>query len=75
MKTARQLGLRIPQDVAIVGFDDIDMADHVDLTTVNQHLDESGRLAAEILLSRINEPGRPLQQINLTLELIERLSS
>jgi len=75
MKIARQLGLRIPQDVAIVGFDDIDMAAHVDLTTINQHLDESGRLATEILLSRISEPGRPLQQINLTLELIERLSS
>ena len=75
MKVARQMKLKIPQDIALVGFDDTDMADHVDLTTVNQHLDESGRLAAEILLSRINEPGRPLQQITLTLELIERLSS
>jgi LacI family transcriptional regulator len=72
MKVARQLKLSIPEDVAIVGFDDIDMADHVDLTTVNQHLDESGRLAAEILLTRIGESGRALRQINLPLELIER---
>jgi len=44
----------------------------VDLTTVRQHLDESGRLAAEILLARISEADRPLQHINLPLLLIER---
>jgi LacI family transcriptional regulator len=55
-----------------VGFDDIDVADHVDLTTIRQHLDESGRLAAEILLNRVADPSRPPQQINLPLNLIER---
>ncbi|MDP1546632.1 MAG: LacI family DNA-binding transcriptional regulator [Anaerolineales bacterium] len=75
MKVARQLGLNIPSDLAIVGFDDIDVADHVDLTTTRQHLDESGRLAAEILLSRIGEAGRPLQHINLPLKLVERLTT
>jgi DNA-binding LacI/PurR family transcriptional regulator len=72
MKVARQLGLRIPEDLAIIGFDDIDVANHVDLTTIRQHLDESGRLAAEILLARIDEAGRPLQHINLPLNLVER---
>lgn len=75
MKVARQLGLKIPDDVAVVGFDDIDVAEHVDLTTISQHLDESGRLAAEILLSRINEEQRPLQHINLPLTLIERATT
>ena len=75
MKVARQLNVRIPQDLAVVGFDDIDVADHVDLTTIRQHLDESGRLAAEILLARISEPNRPLQLVNLPLNLIERLTS
>jgi LacI family transcriptional regulator len=75
MKVARQLGIKIPDDVALVGFDDIDVAEHVDLTTISQHLDESGRLAAEILLSRINESGRPLQHINLPLNLIARATS
>jgi len=64
--------LRIPDDLAIIGFDDIDVADHVDLTTIRQHLDESGRLAVEILLSRISDANRPLQNINLPLDLIER---
>ena len=72
MKVARQLGLRIPADLAIIGFDDIDVADHVDLTTIRQHLDESGRLAVEMLLSRIDDTSRPLQKINLSLELLER---
>ncbi|MCA1900289.1 MAG: LacI family transcriptional regulator [Chloroflexi bacterium] len=75
MKVARQLNIRVPQDLAIIGFDDIDVAEHVDLTTIRQHLDESGRLAAEILLARINEPSRPLQHINLPLNLIERLTT
>lgn len=75
MKVARQLNIKVPDDLAIVGFDDIDVAEHVDLTTVRQHLDESGRLAAEILLARINEPNRPLQHINLPLNLVERLTT
>lgn len=75
MKVVRQLNMKIPDDVAVVGFDDIDVAEHVDLTTISQHLDESGRLAAEILLSRISEGGRPLQHINLPLNLIARATS
>lgn len=72
MKVARQLNVRIPEDVALIGFDDIDMAEYADLTTIRQHLDESGRLAVEILLARIADPARPIQHINLPLTLIER---
>ena len=72
MKVARQAHLRIPEDLAIVGFDDIDLAEFMDLTTIRQNLDESGRLAAEILLSKMAEPGRSLQHINLPLTLVER---
>jgi DNA-binding LacI/PurR family transcriptional regulator len=75
MKVARRLNIKIPNDLAVVGFDDIDVAEHVDLTTIYQHLDESGRLAAEMLLARISEPKRSLQHINLPLSLIERLTT
>jgi DNA-binding LacI/PurR family transcriptional regulator len=75
MKVARQLNIRIPQDLAVIGFDDIDVADHADLTTIRQHLDESGKLAAEILINRVTNPSRPPQQINLPLTLIERQST
>lgn len=75
MKAARQLSLRIPDDLAIVGFDDIDMADYVDLTTIRQHLDESGRLSAEMVLARIGDTKRTLQHINLPLTLVERATT
>jgi DNA-binding LacI/PurR family transcriptional regulator len=75
MKVARQLHIRIPHDLVVVGFDDIDVAEQVDLTTIRQHLDESGKLAVEILLAHMNEPDRPLQHINLPLTLIERATA
>ena len=72
LKVAREMGIKVPDDLAVIGFDDIDLAEHVDMTTIRQHLDESGRLAGEILLSRIADPSRPSQQIYLPLNLIER---
>jgi DNA-binding LacI/PurR family transcriptional regulator len=50
---ARELGLRVPEDLSIVGYDDIEAADYVGLTTVRQQLFESGRRGAEILLAEI----------------------
>jgi LacI family transcriptional regulator len=72
MRAARQLGLRIPQDVAVLGFDDIEAADYMELSTVSQSLGESGRLAAELLLGRIREPGRPLQSVHLEVSVVQR---
>ena len=72
LKAARDLNLRVPHDVAVVGFDDLDMADYIGLTTVCQHLDESGRIAVELLLARRADPSRPVQHIHLPLTLIER---
>jgi DNA-binding LacI/PurR family transcriptional regulator len=72
IKVARQLKMRTPDDVALVGFDDIDIAEYADLTTIRQHLDESGRLAVEILLARIADHARPIQHIKLPLTLVER---
>lgn len=75
MKVARMLNINVPGDLAIVGFDDIDVAEQVDLTTVRQQLDESGRLSVEMVLSRLNNSNRSLQHINLPLTLIERLTT
>ncbi len=75
MKAARKLSLRLPEDVAILGFDDIEAADYMELTTISQSLKESGRLAAELLLGRIEEPERPLQNIQLRVSVVERLSA
>lgn len=72
IRTARELGLRIPQDLAIIGFDDLDAAEYMDLTTIRQHLDESGRVAVELLLNRLDNPNRPIQHIQLALNIVER---
>jgi DNA-binding LacI/PurR family transcriptional regulator len=65
----RKLGLHTPEDISVVGFDDIDIAEHVDLTTINQSLVESGQMAVEMLLARLADPGRPVQQMSLQVHL------
>jgi LacI family transcriptional regulator len=62
----------VPEDLAVVGFDDIDMAEQIGLTTVRQSLDESGRMAAELLTAQLADPNRPPQTIQLGLKLVER---
>jgi len=53
LKAARERGLRVPSDLAVVGFDDVDFADYIGLTTVRQPLEESGRVAVDLLLARL----------------------
>ena len=57
MRTARDLGLRIPDDLSVVGFDDIDLAAHVDppLTTVHQPIRQKGMEAVRLLLAEIDQ--------------------
>lgn len=66
---AREMGLHVPRDLAVIGFDDIDIAEHVDLTTVSQRLRDSGQTAVELLLSRLSDPQRPIQQVQLPVQL------
>jgi DNA-binding LacI/PurR family transcriptional regulator len=47
---ARELGLHVPEDLSVAGYDDIEAAEYLGLTTVRQQLFESGRKGAEILL-------------------------
>lgn len=63
LRQARQMGLRVPGDVSITGFDDIDIATLVDpaLTTVHVPHREMGRQAARLLIDMVNgeaDPGR-----------------
>jgi DNA-binding LacI/PurR family transcriptional regulator len=72
LKVARGLGLRVPGDLAVLGFDDLDLAEYVGLTTIRQPLDDSGRIAVELLLSKLSDPEQPSQHIQLPLMIIER---
>jgi LacI family transcriptional regulator len=75
LKAARQFGVKVPDQLAVIGFDDLDTADYEDLTTIRQHLDESGRIAIEILLAHIEDNTRPVQHVTLPLIVIERLTA
>ena len=72
LKAARQLKIQVPEQLAVIGFDDLDLAEYADLSTIHQHLDESGRLAVEILLAQIESPSRPPRHVKLPLTLVER---
>lgn len=75
LQAAIDCGLTPGKDVSIVGFDDIDYADVFELTTVSQHLDESGEIAAKALMEKLRDPDKPDRQIMLTLSLIQRKSA
>lgn len=72
-----ETGLRVPNDIAIVGFDDIVYAPYlrVPLTTISQETDAIGRTAAELLIARLADPGREPQRIVLEPHLVVREST
>ncbi|MGB8984619.1 MAG: LacI family DNA-binding transcriptional regulator [Anaerolineales bacterium] len=77
MDAIRERGLRIPEDVSILGFDDIPQAAMVRpaLTTVRQPLDEMGRLATQMLIDQLKNPEKEIGRVELPTELIVRDST
>jgi len=72
LRAAREHGLRVPEDLAVVGFDDSELAEHLDLTTVRQPLEESGEVAIRTLLGHLADPSASLQRTTLGLSVVER---
>ncbi|MEV6601801.1 LacI family DNA-binding transcriptional regulator [Actinoplanes sp. NPDC051346] len=70
-------GLRIPEDLAIVGFDDIDFAAAaaVPLTSVRQPRQELGRAAAQLVLDEATNPRHEHRQLSFVPELVARAST
>jgi DNA-binding LacI/PurR family transcriptional regulator len=69
LHVARNLGYRIPEDIAIMGFDDIEIAEQVGLTTVSQSLDDTGKLAVDMLLKEIQQDNPVIQRTQIPLKL------
>ncbi len=71
-------GIRVPEDVSVVGYDDIDFAKHYvpSLTTIRQNTSEIGKQAAHHLMRLIADPSQKKQDIQLIpVQLIEREST
>jgi DNA-binding LacI/PurR family transcriptional regulator len=72
LQAARDAGLDMPQDLSVVGYDDVEMAEYLGLTTVRQQLFESGVRGVELLLKALDSPpSEPVCDI-LPVELIVR---
>ncbi|MFA5468228.1 MAG: LacI family DNA-binding transcriptional regulator [Sphaerochaetaceae bacterium] len=73
-KAASQLGLKVPQDISIAGYDDVMYASLLEkpLTTVKQDIQEIAKKSVDFLLQRIKQPNKPFEQIFIQPELIVR---
>ncbi|MEM6285440.1 MAG: substrate-binding domain-containing protein, partial [Chloroflexota bacterium] len=71
IRAARELGVRVPQDMALVGFDDVPWADElfIPYTALAQQTYQIGESAVGLLLDRINNPDRPTRTLELPVEL------
>jgi len=76
IKAARDCGRRVPQDLAVVGFDDMPLASYFDppLTTICQDIFEHGRQGTRILIERIENPSSPLEHVVVPVQLVVRES-
>ncbi|MFI6703376.1 LacI family DNA-binding transcriptional regulator [Streptomyces sp. NPDC050509] len=72
----RARGRRVPEDVAVIGFDDSMVARHTvpPLTSVDQPSEEIGRTITRLLLDEIRDPARPRRQLVLPTTLVHRRS-
>jgi len=77
IRAFQEAGLRVPEDVSVVGFDDIQIALHnsPSLTTVRQPLQEMGETAARTLLNRIDDREDYVPEIQIEPELVVRNST
>jgi LacI family transcriptional regulator, galactose operon repressor len=77
LRAAADLGLQIPNDLSLVGYDNIPMANYLvpRLTTVTKDAPALGRKAFEVLLARIQNPDLPRQQVRSPARLILREST
>lgn len=79
LSAARKKGIRVPDEIAVLGFDDLDMAEYMGLSTISQFLDESGKKAAEMIFSALAQNRRDkattAHKLFLNLSVVERFTT
>ncbi|QFT90409.1 HTH-type transcriptional repressor PurR [Bacillus sp. THAF10] len=76
IKAIKSHGLSVPDDISVIGFDDIEIAQHVSpaLTTIKQDMDQLGSTAADMLIDQINEKSKLSKAITIPVQLMIRES-
>lgn len=72
IEAAVEAGIKIPEQLSIIGFDNIEAAEYLRLTTIRQALYESGVCGCELLLQVMANPLSEPQEISLPIELVQR---
>ena len=75
MQAVRRHGLKVPDDMSIIGFDGHEMAEFSDLTTIEQPVQLMGELAASAIMEKLRRPSAELPSITLPTTLIVRNST
>jgi DNA-binding LacI/PurR family transcriptional regulator len=71
----RSAGCRVPEDVAVVGYDGTELSEALEMTTVEQPFAETGRIGVTLLTGLLDGASRPVQQVRLTPSLVVRATS
>ncbi len=76
IKQAGKLGMKLPEDLSIIGFDNTNQCElvHPTLTSVNQPMEDMGKRAVELLIDRINNPFKKVEKIRFEVEIVKRES-
>ena len=74
MQAFHEVGIRVPEDISIIGFDDIDLVNFIKpaLTTIHQDKEKIAEAAAKSLINQIEDRERPVESIVIDAKLIER---
>jgi DNA-binding LacI/PurR family transcriptional regulator len=72
LTAAKEIGINVPDELSVVGYDDIEIAQYINLTTIKQPLIETGTNGVNLLLNIIQNAKRPPQTLKLPINLIER---
>lgn len=72
MLAIRKAGRNVPEDISVIGFDDVQLSRYMELTTVRQHLEQSGYLAMQMVIEMVHTPDQVVPRQLPSLELVVR---
>jgi DNA-binding LacI/PurR family transcriptional regulator len=77
IQAARDLGIHVPDQLSVIGLDDLPLASYFDppLTTIRQDINKIGSKAAQLLIEKIEDPSHPVQNITINPDLLIRNST